>query len=145
MLQRADAPTAPLRGDSLRRVPFMELLSYVVRTDTVASSKEFDMAESAEERILQKIRSAQSLVVYFSTPTCNVCKVLRPKVEQLVGEHPGVEFLYVDSSLFPAVAGQHVVFAVPTLVLFMEGREQRRFSRNLSIADFERALSHMQP
>ena len=103
------------------------------------------MAESAEDRVFQKIKSAPSLVVYFSTPTCNVCKVLRPKVEGLVREYPGVEFLYVDSSSAPAVAGQHVVFAVPTIVLFMEGRELRRFSRNLSLDDFERTLSHMQP
>ena len=103
------------------------------------------MAESADERILQKIRSAEHLVVYFSTPTCNVCKVLRPKVEGLVAERDGIDFLYVDSSLHPTVAGQHVVFAVPTIVFYMEGREMRRFSRNLYLDDFSRSLDHLRP
>ncbi len=103
------------------------------------------MVERADEKIFQTIASAEFLVVYFSTPTCNVCKVLRPKVEALVAEREGIEFLYVDSSLHPAVAGQHVVFAVPTIIFYMKGREMRRFSRNLSIDDFSRSLDHLQP
>lgn len=102
------------------------------------------MGESSEEKVLTHIRTSERLVAYFTTPTCTVCKVLRPKVEQLVAEKDGVEFLYVDSSRYPAVAGQHVVFAVPTIILFMEGREMRRFSRNLSMDDFARSLDHMQ-
>ncbi|MDT8323883.1 MAG: thioredoxin family protein [Bacteroidota bacterium] len=93
---------------------------------------------------MDRIRNSSSLVAYFSTPTCTVCKVLRPKIEAMVAERSGVEFLYVDSSLYPAVAGQHMVFAVPTIVLFVDGRERRRFSRNLSVEDFGRSLDHMQ-
>ena len=103
------------------------------------------MAEHTEQQLLEMIRGSEPLVTYFSTPTCNVCKVLRPKVEELVAASEGVEFLYIDSSQYPAVAGQHVVFAVPTIILFMEGREMRRFSRNLSIDDFSRSLEHMAP
>jgi thioredoxin-like negative regulator of GroEL len=103
------------------------------------------MGESSEEKLLERIRASARLVAYFSTPTCTVCKVLRPKIEGLVAGREGVDFLYVDSTLYPAVAGQHVVFAVPTIVLFMDGREMRRFSRNLSLDDFTRSLEHMQP
>ncbi|MCB2206608.1 thioredoxin family protein [bacterium] len=103
------------------------------------------MSESSESRLIQKLQAAPALVAYFSTPTCNVCKVLRPKVEAMVADFEGVEFQYVDSSLYPAVAGQHVVFAVPTIILFVDGREMRRFSRNFSTDDFERSLKNMLP
>ena len=92
---------------------------------------------------MQRIQSAHALVAYFSTPTCNVCKVLRPKVEEMVAGMPGIDFAYVDSEQHPAVAGQHMVFAVPTIILFMEGREMRRFSRNLSLDDLDRSLLQM--
>jgi len=103
------------------------------------------MGENSEDRVLERIETSARLVAYFSTPTCSVCKVLRPKIEELVAGTEGVDFLYVDSSLYPAVSGQHVVFAVPTVILFMDGREMRRFSRNLSMDDFARSLEHMQP
>jgi thioredoxin 1 len=101
------------------------------------------MSEHPGDPLLETIGGAPLLLAYFSTPQCNVCKVLRPKVEELLREYPTVEFLYVDSSLHPEVAGQHLVFAAPTIVLFMDGREMRRFSRNLAMEDLDRALEMM--
>lgn len=98
---------------------------------------------SAETEILETLRSSKAIVAYFSTPTCNVCKVLRPKVEEMVRDTGGLTFVYVDSERHPAAAGQHMVFAVPTIILFLEGREMRRYSRNLSLDDLARSLSLM--
>lgn len=96
-----------------------------------------------KDPLLERIAGAGMMLVYFSTPQCNVCKVLRPKVEALLEEYPGVEFLYVDSTAHPEVSGQHLVFAAPTIALFMDGREVRRYSRNLAMEDLDRALSLM--
>jgi thioredoxin 1 len=93
--------------------------------------------------LLGRIAGAGMMLVYFSTPQCNVCKVLRPKVEALLEDYPAVEFLYVDSTTHPEASGQHLVFAVPTIVLFMDGREVRRFGRTLAMEDLDRALSLM--
>ena len=35
--------------------------------------------------------------------------------------------------------------AAATIILFMDGREMRRYSRNLSLEDLERSLGHMKP
>lgn len=101
------------------------------------------MMNEVTDPLLGKISETPMLLAYFSTPQCNVCKVLRPKVEELLAEYPGVEFLYVDSTEHPEVSGQHLVFAAPTIVLFMDGREMRRFSRNLAMEDLDRSLSLM--
>ncbi len=101
------------------------------------------MTETSSETLFETIRTAPMLVAYFSTPQCNVCKVLRPKVEEMLQDYPGVEFLYVDSASYPDVAGQHLVFAAPTIILFMDGREMRRYSRNLALHDLERDLEMM--
>jgi thioredoxin 1 len=93
-----------------------------------------------EQVILDHLRSAAALAVYFSTPQCTVCGVLRPKVEAEIAKRGGVEFLYIDSAEHPAVAAQHMVFAAPTVLLFIEGNEYRRFSRNFSLEDLAFAL-----
>ncbi len=101
------------------------------------------MGEMNSEIMFETIRTSPMLLVYFSTTQCNVCKVLRPKVEELLQEYPGVEFLYVDSASHPEVSGQHLVFAAPTIILFMDGREMRRYSRSLAMHDLQRDLEMM--
>ena len=91
--------------------------------------------------MLEIIRAEQGVLAYFSTRQCTVCKVLRPKVEALVSQYPGMRFLYIDTEEYPALGGQHLVFAAPTLILFNEGREVKRFSRNVSLGDLDRFLS----
>lgn len=98
------------------------------------------MNEVTGDEILERMRKARGLLVYYSTPDCSVCKVLRPKVEELLTSWPQVEFLYIDTTRFPAAAAQHLVFAVPTLLLMKEGRELRRFSRTISMEALRAAL-----
>lgn len=102
-----------------------------------------EMNESHNDQLLETIRTARAMLAYFSTPQCTVCTVLRPKVEALLADYPEVEFLFIDSAAHPTVSGQHLVFAAPTIVLFMDGREMRRFSRNLSLDELDRVLALM--
>lgn len=84
-------------------------------------------------------------VAYFSTPQCNVCKVLRPKVEELAAQYENIGFIYINTEDMPEIAGQFTVFSVPTVVIFAEGREYKRLSRSFSLDEiqdyFERLLS----
>ena len=63
------------------------------------------------------------ILLYFSTPTCNVCKVLKPRVEALLKEVPPWYFQYVNTEESMEIAGQRLIFAVPTLLLMADGRE----------------------
>lgn len=83
-----------------------------------------------------------ALLGYFSTDVCNVCKVLKPKVEELVQkEFPQVKLAYVKSDVLPDVAGQHQVFAAPTILVFFDGRETIRKSRNIGLDELRREIS----
>lgn len=92
------------------------------------------------ESFLKKINEQDLLVAYFSHDGCNVCKVLRPQVEEMVAAMDGVEFLYVNTQENPQVAGQMIVFAVPTIIIFKNGQEARRYSRNLSLPELQEFL-----
>lgn len=83
-----------------------------------------------------------ALLGYFSTEACNVCKVLKPKVAELIQqEFPKVKLAYVKSDVLPDVAGQHQVFAAPTILVFFDGRESIRKSRNIGIDELRREIS----
>ncbi|WP_255434152.1 co-chaperone YbbN [Carboxylicivirga sp. M1479] len=79
---------------------------------------------------------------YFSHQRCSVCKVLKPKIEELLkAKFPKVKFEYVDIELEPSVAADHQVFTAPTILVFFEGKEYYRFARNLSIEQLESSIS----
>jgi len=82
-----------------------------------------------------------ALLGYFSTEACNVCKVLKPKVAELVkAEFPKIKMAYVKSDILPEVAAQHQVFAAPTILVFLDGREYIRKSRNIGISELHREI-----
>lgn len=82
-----------------------------------------------------------ALLAYFSTDSCNVCKVLKPKVDELVqSEFPKLKMVYVKSDVLPDVAGQHQVFAAPTILVFFDGREYIRKSRNIGLDELRREI-----
>jgi len=95
------------------------------------------------EEIFEKIKSTELIVTYFSYPECNVCKVLRPKVESYLEKYEKIGFQYIDTHLTPEVSGQYLVFAVPTIIFFLDGREVKRFSRHFSMSEFEAEVDKM--
>ena len=84
-----------------------------------------------------KLRESEpALLGYFSNEACNVCKVLKPKVAELVkSEFPKIKLVYIKSDVFPEIAAQNQVFAAPTILVFFEGREYIRKSRNIGIGE----------
>lgn len=82
-----------------------------------------------------------ALLAYFSTDVCNVCKVLKPKVEELIlNEFSKIKAAYIKSDVLPEVAAQHQVFAAPTILIFFEGREYIRKSRNIGISELQQEI-----
>lgn len=89
-----------------------------------------------------KLKKEPAVLAYFSTDVCNVCKVLKPKVEELVkNEFPKIKLVYVPSDVLPEVAAQNQVFAAPTILIFFEGREYIRKSRNIGIGELQQEIA----
>jgi len=100
----------------------------------------FTEIESFEEFLKLK-ESEPALLAYFSTEVCNVCKVLKPKVDELIqSEFPKIKLAYIKSDVLPEVAAQHQVFAAPTILIFLDGREYIRKSRNIGIVELQREI-----
>ena len=89
----------------------------------------------------QLVKREAAVLAYFSTTLCNVCKVLKPKVMELVlSEFPEVSLLYVETNLQLEIAAQNRIFAVPTVVVYFNGKEFIRKSRNFGLNELRREL-----
>ena len=90
------------------------------------------------EEFLTLKESESALLAYFSTEICNVCKVLKPKVAELIEtDFPQMKMVYVKSDKFPEIAAQNQIFAAPTILVFFDGREYIRKSRNIGIGELQ--------
>ena len=88
------------------------------------------------EIFLEITKSNKAVCFYLSTPECNVCKVLKPKIiDMLENDFPGIFFCYVDLSIAKEISGQLSVFSVPTILVYFEGKEMIRASRNVHIEE----------
>jgi len=82
----------------------------------------------------QEVDKNTICVAYFSHDKCNVCKVLLPKIEELLSNYyPEIKLIYSNVELHPEIPAQNSIFTVPGIIVFVEGKEYKRYSRNLSI------------
>jgi len=94
------------------------------------------------KEVLEKISTETAVLLYFSSDSCSVCKVLKPKVAELLQEKfPRMVSNYVDIEKSPVISGQFRIFTIPTILIFFDGKEQVRFSRNIGIQQLEASIS----
>jgi len=100
----------------------------------------------SQESLEEVINREEASLVYFSSQSCNVCKVLKPKVAELLeSSYPAMKMYYVDIEKSPVVSGQNRVFSIPTILIFVQGKEFARFSRNFSIGELEQQIERFYP
>ena len=98
---------------------------------TIQSKEEFETIMTDEPATL----------FYFSHAQCNVCKVLKPKIEAMRDAHfPNMGMVYVDTVQFPEITAQLSIFAVPTVLVYLDNREFIRKSRNMGIAELTQEI-----
>lgn len=93
------------------------------------------------EDIKKIIEENLAVMVYFSAPTCNVCHALKPKLlEAIDSNFEQFEIVSVDTSIDQEIAASFSVFAIPTVLIFLDGREFLRKSRHMSVDEVIREI-----
>lgn len=85
------------------------------------------------------------IVAEFYSPGCGACLAVERKLEALEEKFPTWNFLRVNTLENPEVAGDYSVFTVPTILVFLDGKELNRWSRNFSIDEIEVYLERLGP
>ena len=93
------------------------------------------------ENIEKSIKENLAVMVYFSAPTCNVCHALKPKLLDALDKNFG-EFVVesIDISVEEEIAPHFGVFAIPTVLIFLDGKEFLRKSRHMSVDEVMREI-----
>lgn len=84
--------------------------------------------------------SKKPYIIYVSTEDCNVCKSIFPKMMEVVADYD-VPVYSVDASTHQEVAGQLLVFSVPTIIVMADQKELYKESRFIQFEQFKRICS----
>ncbi len=82
----------------------------------------------------------EPLLVHFASQSCPVCQAVQPRLHQLAADY-GIRLVSIDVAENPEIAGQMLVFTVPTVLLLRAGSELTRESRFIDFGSLERMLS----
>lgn len=89
------------------------------------------------EQINRAINTGEPVLIYFSGENCSVCKVLKPKIEQeVIKNFPKFKLYEVKTDISKELTSQFTVFSIPTVLIFFDRKEFKRYGRNMSIPLF---------
>ena len=93
------------------------------------------------EEIEQTVKENPAVMLYFSAPTCNVCHALKPKLLGAIETNfKEFKIISIDTSIEQEIAAHYSVFAIPTVLIFLDGREFLRKSRHMSVDEVVREI-----
>lgn len=78
--------------------------------------------------------------VYLTTKTCNVCKVLEPKLRKLAEDYPNSTFHKILLDEHEDAKGEFMAFTIPTFLVFSDEKELIRSARQISIHETKEKL-----
>lgn len=94
------------------------------------------------EELQSTIKSELGVLLYFSGEHCNVCHALRPKFKELFDtEFPEIKQIFLDAQEYATIAAEYQVLSLPTILVFLDGREFVREGRTVSMHQLQENLS----
>lgn len=81
------------------------------------------------------------VVVDFWAPWCGPCKMMAPNFAQVAQLMPELRFIKVNTQNEPTLAQRFNIRSIPTLALFVGGREMVRQAGALDAASLQRWIS----
>ncbi|MGP1345095.1 MAG: thioredoxin [Phycisphaerales bacterium] len=97
--------------------------------------------DSFENEVL---KSDQPVLVDFWAEWCQPCRMLAPTIDQLATEFDGkVKVGKVNIDDHQQIAMQHQISAIPTVLLFKDGKVQKKFVGMTSKGELTDALTEI--
>ncbi|TNE72434.1 thioredoxin [bacterium] len=81
------------------------------------------------DSFIQYLNENEYVITFFEGKDCRVCHALLPKMEELVNkEYSNTPMIVVNTDENPDIAGQNIIFSLPVILVFKQGREVARIS-----------------
>ena len=84
--------------------------------------------------------SHKPVLVDFWAQWCAPCRVLSPVLESFAKSQHSIIVAKLDTDRNPLTSSKYQIFSIPTLILFVEGKEVKRISGALPLKDLEAQL-----
>lgn len=95
-----------------------------------------------EGEILEKlIKDNEMVLIYFSSASCGVCGVIKPKVEELLNEYTEVKGVQIDVEKSTKISAAYNIFTIPAIIVFIQGKETIREARYINIQDINNKIA----
>lgn len=77
-----------------------------------------------------KLKSSEYVIIDFSSPGCAPCKKVPPLLEEIISESGDTDISAYEVDIVEdmAIAQKYFVLGVPTIIIFKNGKESRRFN-----------------
>lgn len=91
------------------------------------------------EKDFNKLIESEAVVDFYAN-WCGPCKMFGPIFEEVSNEK-NINFVKLDVDSFSDIAREYGVMSIPTIILFKDGKEIKRFTGFMSKDDFVMFLS----
>ena len=96
---------------------------------------------TSKEELVNYISSEDALLIYFSGENCSVCTALKPKINREISKKfPKIKLFEVQADKYKEIASNFSVFSIPTILVFFDSKEFKRYGRNISISLFSQEI-----
>jgi len=92
------------------------------------------------EEELNSFKERPTHILYFSSEDCSVCHSVFPKMMDVIKDYE-ISVGRIDVNKQLKIAGQNLIFSIPTILVFNEGQEVFRESRFINFENFRRIIS----
>ena len=87
------------------------------------------------------IQNNDMVLLYFSGINCGVCKIIKPKIIELQKKYPNIKSVEIETEKYVEITAQFNVFALPSVIMFIDGKEVIRKIRYMSLVELESIIS----
>ncbi|MEI6346543.1 MAG: thioredoxin family protein [Bacteroidota bacterium] len=80
-------------------------------------------------------------LIYFASKSCSVCISLLPKLEQMITQnYPQITLTILEIEENLKECSEYGVYSAPSLILFVDNKENHRWVRNFGLFEVEQKL-----
>lgn len=89
------------------------------------------------------ISKQDTVLVIVKGHRCPVCKPISEKLENFMASYPTIPYYEIYGEDVLEFSGQYLIFTVPTIVIFYQGKEVLRESRFVNFDKIEKQLNNI--